>query len=73
MFGATEEYEAAKRGDPVPRFRARLVTDGTLTAEDADELAAAAHDEMAAAVTFGVESPFPARRRRNPLRLRARS
>jgi pyruvate dehydrogenase E1 component alpha subunit len=60
VFGATEEYEAAKRGDPVPRFRARLVTDGTLTAEEADELAAAVRDEMAAAVTFGVESPFPA-------------
>jgi TPP-dependent pyruvate/acetoin dehydrogenase alpha subunit len=60
VFGATEEYEAAKRGDPVPRFRARLVTDGTLSAADADELAAEARDEMAAAVTFGVESPFPA-------------
>ena len=59
VFGAPEEYEAAKRGDPVPRFRARLVTDGTLSAEEADELAAAARDEMAAAVTFGVESPFP--------------
>ena len=55
-----EEYEAAKRGDPVPRFRARLVTDGTLSAEEADELAAAARDEMAAAVAYGVESPFPA-------------
>jgi pyruvate dehydrogenase E1 component alpha subunit len=33
VFGAPEEYEAAKRGDPVPRFRARLVTDGTLSAE----------------------------------------
>jgi TPP-dependent pyruvate/acetoin dehydrogenase alpha subunit len=60
VFGAPEEYEAAKRGDPVPRFRARLVTDGMLSAEEADELAAAARDEMAAAVTFGVESPFPA-------------
>jgi pyruvate dehydrogenase E1 component alpha subunit len=60
VFGATEEYEAAKRGDPVPRFRARLVTDGTLSAADADALTAAARDEMAAAVTFGVESPFPA-------------
>src|SRR4051795_7905304 len=28
-FGAPEEYEAALRGDPVPRFRARLVEDGT--------------------------------------------
>jgi TPP-dependent pyruvate/acetoin dehydrogenase alpha subunit len=60
VFGAPEEYEAAKRGDPVPRFRARLVTDGTLSAGEADALAAAARDEMAAAVTYGVESPFPA-------------
>ena len=36
VFGNVEEYEAAKRGDPVPRFRARLVTEGTLTAEEAD-------------------------------------
>ena len=28
VFGAPEEYEAALRGDPVPRFRGRLVTDG---------------------------------------------
>ena len=34
-----EEYEAALRGDPVPRFRAKLVTDGTLTAEEADAIA----------------------------------
>ena len=60
VFGATEEYEAALRGDPVPRFRAKLVTDGTLTAEEADEIAEAAREEMAAAVTFGLESPFPA-------------
>ena len=36
VFGNAEEYEAARRGDPVPRFRARLVTDGTLSAEEAD-------------------------------------
>ncbi len=60
VFGNTEEYEAALRGDPVPRFRARLVTDGTLGAEEADAIAAAARDEMQEAVTFGLESPFPA-------------
>jgi pyruvate dehydrogenase E1 component alpha subunit len=59
-FGAPEEYEAALRGDPVPRFRGRLVTDGTLTAEEADAIADAARAEMQEAVTFGVESPFPA-------------
>ena len=58
-FGNTEEYEAAKRGDPVPRFRARLVGGGTLSAEDADAIAGAAREEMQAAVEFGVESPLP--------------
>ncbi len=60
VFGAPEEYEAAKRGDPVPRFRARLVTDGTLSAEEADRIAETARDEMEAAVAFGLESQFPA-------------
>jgi pyruvate dehydrogenase E1 component alpha subunit len=60
VFGNAEEYEAAKRGDPVPRFRARLITEGTLTAEEADAIAEAARVEMDEAVTFGLESPFPA-------------
>jgi len=59
VFGATEEYEAAKRGDPVPRFRARLVTDGKLDADRADAIAAAVRDEMQAAVQYGLDSPFP--------------
>jgi TPP-dependent pyruvate/acetoin dehydrogenase alpha subunit len=58
-FGAPEEYEAAKKGDPVPAFRGRLIADGTLTAEEADAIAARVQDEMQAAVTFGLESPFP--------------
>ena len=40
VFGNREEYEAALRGDPVPRFRARLVEQGTLDAERADAIAA---------------------------------
>ena len=59
VFGNTEEYEAALRGDPVPRFRARLVTDGTLSAEEADAIAEAARAEMEDAVEFGLASPFP--------------
>ena len=43
VFGNREEYEAALRGDPVPRFRATLIADGTLTPEEADAIAAAAH------------------------------
>jgi acetoin:2,6-dichlorophenolindophenol oxidoreductase subunit alpha len=60
VFGNAEEYEAAKRGDPVPRFRARLVTDGALTAEEADAIAEEARAEMEEAVAFGLASPFPA-------------
>ena len=60
VFGAREEYEAAKRGDPVPRFRANLITAGTLSAEQADRIAADVREEMQAAVAFGIASPFPA-------------
>ncbi|HEX4010734.1 MAG TPA: thiamine pyrophosphate-dependent dehydrogenase E1 component subunit alpha [Solirubrobacteraceae bacterium] len=59
VFGNREEYEAARRGDPVPRFRARLVEQGTLSAEQADQIAENARDEMEAAVQFGLDSPFP--------------
>ena len=44
----------------MPRFRARLVTDGTLTTEEADVIAEAARTEMDEAVAFGLDSPFPA-------------
>ena len=60
IFGNAEEYEAAKRGDPVPRFRARLVTEGTMTAEQADAIADAAREEIEAAVEFALASAFPA-------------
>ncbi len=59
VFGNREEYEAALRGDPVPRFRMRLVEQGTLTPEHADQLTQDARDEMEAAVQFGLDSPFP--------------
>ena len=60
VFGNADEYEAALRGDPIPRFRGRLVTDETLSAEEADAIHEAARTEMAEAVAFGLESPFPA-------------
>jgi pyruvate dehydrogenase E1 component alpha subunit len=59
VFGDPDQYEAAKRGDPVPRFRGRLVADGTLSADDAERIAQEAREEMQAAVTFGLESPMP--------------
>ena len=59
VFGNREEYEAALRGDPVPRFRARLIEDATLDGAQADAIAAQARDEMQAAVEFAWESPLP--------------
>jgi TPP-dependent pyruvate/acetoin dehydrogenase alpha subunit len=58
-YGAVEEYEAAKRGDPIPRLRAHLVEAGALTAERATEIIEAAQAEMQHAVEFGLQSPYP--------------
>jgi pyruvate dehydrogenase E1 component alpha subunit len=59
VFGNREEYEAALRGDPVPRFRMRLVENGTLDADRADQITADVRAEMDAAVQFGLDSPYP--------------
>ena len=59
VFGNRAEYEAALRGDPVPRFRGTLVNSGVLTAKKADEIRAQVVAEMQAAVSFALKSPFP--------------
>jgi acetoin:2,6-dichlorophenolindophenol oxidoreductase subunit alpha len=59
VFGNPDEYEAAKRGDPVPRFRGKLVQDGALGTEQADQIASDVRDEMQAAVEFALDSPYP--------------
>ena len=59
VFGKLEEYEAALRGDPVPRFRGALVNAGTLSSERANELAQQVGAEMQAAIDFALKSPFP--------------
>jgi TPP-dependent pyruvate/acetoin dehydrogenase alpha subunit len=59
VFGKREEYEAALRGDPVPRFRGVLVQSGVLTPEKADALAKQVAEEMQTAVTYALNSPFP--------------
>ena len=59
VFGKREEYEAALRGDPVPRFRGMLVKNGTLSAAAAEDLSSRIANEMQAAVSFALNSPFP--------------
>jgi TPP-dependent pyruvate/acetoin dehydrogenase alpha subunit len=60
VFGNREEYEAALRGDPVPRFRARLVEQGALSPERADQIAEEVRQEMEATVQFALDDPHPA-------------
>jgi TPP-dependent pyruvate/acetoin dehydrogenase alpha subunit len=60
VFGNPDEYEAALRGDPVPRMRAWLVQRGVFTSEEADGIAAEVAQEMQAAVDFALASPYPA-------------
>jgi acetoin:2,6-dichlorophenolindophenol oxidoreductase subunit alpha len=59
VFGRRDEYEAALRGDPVPRFRATLVSGGALSSQKADEIKVEVAAEMSAAVAFALQSPFP--------------
>ncbi|MBN9111454.1 MAG: thiamine pyrophosphate-dependent dehydrogenase E1 component subunit alpha [Pseudonocardia sp.] len=59
VFGDVAEYEAALRGDPVPRFRGALVTSGALDAATADAIAAEAADEMQRAVDGALAGPDP--------------
>jgi pyruvate dehydrogenase E1 component alpha subunit len=59
VFGKREEYEAALRGDSVPRFRGLLVQSGVLSATQADELTGRVTQEMQDAVRFALDSPFP--------------
>jgi TPP-dependent pyruvate/acetoin dehydrogenase alpha subunit len=58
-FGAVEEYEAAKRGDPVPRFRAALVGAGVLGEALARSIADDAAEEMQRAVDTALAAPLP--------------
>jgi pyruvate dehydrogenase E1 component alpha subunit len=59
VFGKREEYEAALRGDPVPRFRAALVQSGVLTPAQADQRVSQVEQEMQDAVDFAIQSPYP--------------
>ena len=60
VFGRREEYEAALRGDPVPRFRGALVASGVLQSGQADAIKAEVDAEMKAAVAGALASPLPA-------------
>lgn len=60
VYGNKAEFEEWKAKDPVPKFRSRLVKDGTLTEADAKHIDEAARLEVEDAVQFGLASPLPA-------------
>ena len=60
VYGKKAEYAAAKKNDPIPRFRASLVRKGVLTNAAAKQIEEAAKVEMEDAVQFALASPLPA-------------
>jgi pyruvate dehydrogenase E1 component alpha subunit len=60
VYGNKAEYRNAKERDPIPRFRARLLSQGILTEAELQRLDDSARAEMDDAVEFALASPQPA-------------
>ncbi len=54
-----EEQEWQAKRDPIANFAARLVEDGTATAEQLAAIDAGIRDEAAAAVQYALDAPYP--------------
>jgi pyruvate dehydrogenase E1 component alpha subunit len=59
VYGRKKEFAAAKKNDPIPRFRAALIRKGVLHITDAKRIEAEAQAEMDDAVQFALASPLP--------------
>jgi acetoin:2,6-dichlorophenolindophenol oxidoreductase subunit alpha len=60
VYGRKAEFAAAKKKDPIPRFRSLLIRKGTLCMEEAKRIESGAQSEMDDAVQFALASPLPA-------------
>ena len=60
VYGNKAEYRAAKENDPIPRFRAWLLGQSTVTDEELGQIEDNARAEMDDAVRFALASPKPA-------------
>jgi pyruvate dehydrogenase E1 component alpha subunit len=60
VYGRKAEFAAAKKKDPIARFRSLLIRKGTLRAEETKRIESGAQSEMDDAVEFALASPFPA-------------
>jgi acetoin:2,6-dichlorophenolindophenol oxidoreductase subunit alpha len=59
VYGRKKEFAAAKKNDPIPRFRAALIRKGVLHIADAKRIETQAQAEMDDAVQFALASPLP--------------
>jgi TPP-dependent pyruvate/acetoin dehydrogenase alpha subunit len=60
VYGNKAEYAEGKAKDPIPKFRAHLIGNGTFTDAEAKKIEDAARAEMADVVQFALASPLPA-------------
>src|SRR5271170_4728891 len=60
VYGNKTEYRAAKENDPIPRFRAQLLSQSILTDAELQRYEENARAEMDDAVKFALASPLPA-------------
>lgn len=59
LYRTTKEKDECMKKDPIPRFRKKLIEMGVLTDKEADKIHQEVVAEMAEAVKFALESPFP--------------
>jgi pyruvate dehydrogenase E1 component alpha subunit len=60
VYGRKPEFEAAKKNDPILKFRAVLIGKGTFTEADAKKIDDSVKAEMEEVVKFALASPMPA-------------
>lgn len=53
------EYKAAVAADPIPRYRGRLIADGSATEAELDDIERAAKQEVDDAAAWAFEQPLP--------------
>lgn len=58
-YRTAEELESWRKRDPVLTFRANLIEQGVLTADQADQLEAEVREDIAEALEFARQSPYP--------------
>ena len=59
VYGNKAEFEAAKKNDPILKFRAQLTGNGTLSEAEAKKIEEGVHAEMDEVVKFALASPLP--------------